>query len=130
MEVADGLRVGSRDRGLGVDLGLVQDGAAEEAGPVVGVVLEDLERQADRVPSVTQEVEEQPVLRVELGAVVRMRRELLDVRRAEIVALDGRAHLVEGCAVGAGIETVQSDESHDTSRTYQGGLTKKRADTP
>lgn len=83
-------RVGQGHRFL-----LVDGGAAEKPGGGVGMVPDDLDEQ-DVPPAATGgQPEQQPVGRIELGAVVRRRRELPHLRPPEITCPEVRNDSVE-----------------------------------
>jgi len=81
--------------GQGHQFLLVDGGAAEKPGGGVGMVPDDLDEQ-DVPPAATGgQPEQQPVGRIELGAVVRRRRELPHLRPPEITCPEVRNDSVE-----------------------------------
>ena len=121
VESGGGLRL---DAGLVLDPGLVHRRAAQEAGLVVGVVLDHLQGRAHGPAVVAGELRQQRVAVVELGAVVAAGVKLLDVRALEVAGLDGRAHLGERRLDAFEVEVLVLEQAH--GRRSRSAATKRR----
>ena len=102
--------------GLTLDLGFVHHRAAQKAALVVGVVLDDFQRQTDGgntfVARHPGKLQQQAVRVVQLGAVVRPGVQLLDIGRAEVIGFDARLHLVKGGTDPAEVEVLVLKKAH------------------
>ena len=103
---------GGIGRGLALDLGFVHRRAAQEAGALVGVVLDHLQRQAYRLAADAGELQQQPVGIVELGPVEGAGMQLLHISAAEVARLDSGAHLVESRAHAAQVKVFVLEQAH------------------
>jgi hypothetical protein len=96
VQIANGHeRLLERASRLGLDtdeLGFIDARAPQEARAIIGVALDELEREAGLSPSVLDELKQQAAVVIELGPIERVTRELLQLRTREIIALDGGAH--------------------------------------
>lgn len=119
-----GVRPGREHRVDGnraLDPGFVDLRAAQEARALVDVVLDHLERQADRLRRLAvgrrqlRELQQQAGRVVQLRAVAGADMELLDIGGAEVVALDGGAHLLEGGSDAAEVEILVLQQTHRQS---------------
>jgi len=79
------------------------------------VLRNDLERQADRFAAVLHERQEQAGGVVELGSMVSGARELLHVGRAEVVAFDRRADLLQLGSKRPGVQAFVGEKTHRVS---------------
>ena len=111
-----GAGLGRLDVRLVLDLRLVHRRAAQEAGLLVGVVLDHLQRQAHRLATEAGELQQQPVAVVQLGAVVAADMQLLDVRALEVTGLDGRANLDKGGLHTLEVEVLVLEQAHGWGR--------------
>ncbi len=101
----------------GVDLVAVDRRAPQEAGLLVSVVGNHLEKQADGLIATGEELHDQARVVAELGAPVRRRDELLEAGGGEVAAAERRPQSFEGFAEAAGIEVPVGDDLHGREHT-------------
>src|SRR5712664_2994333 len=119
MEVAQGPRLRYLRRFRIFQFRLVYRRAAQEARAVVGVPADHLEREARLFAAVLGEHEEEPRGVVEPGPVEPAHAQLLQVGGAEIVPLDGRAHLLDPIGEVARREAVVGEKAHQRLRYHR-----------
>ena len=126
---AFGVEVAHGGRGaVGLDLlevrksGFVNLRAAQEARFVVGMLVDDFQRQADGLGAVFHEGEQQAVGVVQPRAVVRALGQFLDIGGLEIVALDGLLDLLELLLDAARVEVAVGQKTHEDSVVQAQGL--------
>ena len=103
---------GRHIRGL-LDLAGIDPRATQKSGFFIGVVVDDFEKQADRLAAVADELHEQPALVVQFGPPVRRRRQLSDPCGAKILARDGRADPRQRLLQAVSVQPLIGQDSHD-----------------
>ena len=120
-----GGRIGRQHVGGGaircqLDLVGIDPRAAQEARLLIGMVVDNLEKQTDDLAAVTDELHKQPALVIELCPPVRRGRQLLDRGSPKVSVRDRRPDPAHGLLQALGAEPLIGEDSHGTAHIQSG----------